>query len=70
MATILLVVGFNVIMFTLAEVPLVGLIFSPDRTERVVAEVNRWFSDNGRRIAIAVCLALSGFLITRRIANL
>jgi hypothetical protein len=69
-ATILLVVGFNVIMFTLAEVPLVGLIFNPDGTERVVVEVNRWFSDNGRRIAIAVCLALSGFLIVRGIANL
>jgi hypothetical protein len=69
-ATILLVVGFNVIMFTLAEVPLVGLIFNPDGTERVVAKVNRWFSDNGRRIAIVLCLALSGFLIVRGIANL
>jgi hypothetical protein len=57
-------------MFTLAEVPLVGLIFNPDGTERVVVAVNRWFSDNGRRIAIAVCLALSGFLIVRGIANL
>jgi hypothetical protein len=70
LATILLVVGFNVIMFTLAEIPLVGLIFNPDGTERVVVAVNRWFSDNGRRIAIAVCLALSGFLIVRGIANL
>jgi hypothetical protein len=69
-ASIVLVVGFNLVMFALAEVPLVGLILNPDGTERVVAEVNRWFSDNGRRIATAVCLALSGFLIIRGIANL
>jgi hypothetical protein len=70
LATILLVVGFNVIMFALAEVPLVGLIVNPVGTERVVVGLNHWFSENGRRIAIGVCLALSGFLIVRGIANL
>jgi hypothetical protein len=69
-AAILLVVAFNVVMFTLAEVPLVGLIFNPDGTQKAVIGVNHWFSRNGRRIAIAVCLALSGFLIVRGIANL
>jgi hypothetical protein len=57
-------------MFALAEVPLVGLIFNPEGTERVVAEVNGWFSHNGRRIAVGVCLALSGFLVVRGVANL
>jgi hypothetical protein len=68
--TVLLVVGFNVIMFTLAEVPLAGLIVNPDATEGAVVAVNRWFKDNGRRIAIVVCVALSAFLIVRGIANL
>jgi hypothetical protein len=38
---ILLVLAFNVIMFTLAEVPLVGLVFDPNGTERVVVRGNR-----------------------------
>jgi hypothetical protein len=67
--TVLLVVGFNVVMFALAELPLAGLIVNPDATEGAVTEVNRWFTANGRRIAIVVCLALSGFLIVRGIAH-
>ena len=68
-ATIALVIAFNLIMFLLAEVPLIGLIVRPQRTEAAVARLNRWFSQNGRRIAIALCLILSGFLIVRGIAN-
>ena len=67
---VLVVVAFNLVMLVLAEVPLVGLIYNPDGTERVVVRLNRWFSENGRRIAILLCLVLGGFLIIRGIANL
>ena len=68
-ATVLLIVLFNLIMFLLAEVPLAGLIVDPVRTEDAVLRLNGWFSQNGRRIAIALCLILSLFLIIRGIAK-
>ena len=68
-ATILLVVAFNLVMFVLAEVPLIGLIVNPQRTEEAVLRLNSWFSENGRRIAILLCVILGVFLIVRGIAN-
>jgi hypothetical protein len=66
---IVLVLVFNLIMFLLAEIPLVGLIINPTRTEELVRRVDAWSSRNGRRIAIALCLVLSAFLIVRGIAK-
>jgi hypothetical protein len=66
---VLLVLAFNLIMFLLAEIPLVGLIVNPTRTEVLVRLVDDWFSRNGRRIAILLCLVLSVFLIARGIAK-
>jgi Sap, sulfolipid-1-addressing protein len=67
--TIVLIIAFNLIMFLLAEVPLVGLIVNPQRTEQAVLDLNRWFSKNGRRIAIVLCVVLGAFLMIRGIAN-
>jgi hypothetical protein len=60
-----LILGFNAIMFLLAEVPLAGLIFAPERTAARVRRFNAWFSANGRTIAIALCATLGLFLIVR-----
>ena len=68
-ATIVLVVAFNLIMFMLAEVPLIGLTVNPQRTEEAVLNLNRWFSENGRRIAIVLCVILGAFLMIRGIMN-
>jgi hypothetical protein len=66
---ILLVVAFNLIMFLLAEIPLLGLIFAPEPTNRLVHRVNDWFSANGRQIAVVLCAALGVFLIARGIVH-
>ena len=66
---IALVLAFNLIMFMLAEIPLLGLIFAPDRTGDLVARMDRWLSSNGRRIAIVLCAVLGAFLIARGIAH-
>jgi hypothetical protein len=66
---IVLVVAFNLIMFLLAEIPLLGLIFAPDTTNRRVERVNGWFSANGRRIAVVLCTALGVYLIARGIVH-
>jgi Sap, sulfolipid-1-addressing protein len=66
---ILLVVGFNLIMFLLAEVPLLGLLLAPDRTDALVARMNAWITRNGRLIAIVLCVVLGVFLIVRGLVN-
>jgi Sap, sulfolipid-1-addressing protein len=63
------VLVFNLIMFLFAEVPLLGLILAPERTEALVARVDHWLSANGRRIAMVVATLLGAFLIARGIAH-
>jgi len=66
---ILLVVLFNAIMFMLAEIPLLGLLFAPERTDKLVGRMDHWLSANGRRIAIGLCGVLGVFLIVRGIVH-
>jgi hypothetical protein len=66
---IALVLGFNLIMFMLAEVPLLGLILAPEPTVARVHRVNGWFSANSRSIAIGLCAVLGCFLITRGLVD-
>jgi hypothetical protein len=66
---ILLIVGFNLIMFMLAEIPLAGLLLAPERTHAIVARFNSWLSAHGREIAIVLCAILAVFLIVRGIIN-
>jgi len=66
---IVLVVAFNLIMFLLAEIPLLGLVRAPERTTRSVARMDRWLSANGRLLAIVMCAGFGTFLIVRGIAN-
>lgn len=66
---VLQVVLFNVIMFLLAEIPWLGLVFAPTRTDALVDRMNRALSRNGRRIAIVISAALGIFLIARGISH-
>ncbi|HEY3188380.1 MAG TPA: GAP family protein [Solirubrobacteraceae bacterium] len=63
------VVVFNLIMFLLAEIPLLGLLLAPARTDALVARMDHWLSANGRRIAVVVSGLLGVFLIARGIAH-
>jgi hypothetical protein len=64
-----LILGFNVIMFLLAEIPLAGLVFAPDRTGVLVDRFNAWLSRNGRAIAVTLCAGLGCFLVARGLIN-
>jgi hypothetical protein len=64
-----LVVAFNLIMFTLAEVPLAGLVLAPDRTVALVDEANAWLAANGRQIVVVLSAALGVFLLVRGLAK-
>lgn len=64
-----LILVFNAIMFLMAEVPLAGLAFAPERTEELVLRFNAWLSRNGRTIAMVLCAILGVFLVVRGISN-
>jgi Sap, sulfolipid-1-addressing protein len=66
---VVLIVGFNLVMFLLAEIPWVGLVRAPERTEALVRRLDGWFSTHGRRLAIVMCAAFGVFLIVRGIAH-
>lgn len=60
-----LVLAFNLIMFTLAEIPWVGLMVAPERTERIVKRAMDFLGVHGNKIATALCLIVGVHLIIR-----
>ena len=62
---VVLIVLYNLIMFTWAEIPLIGYSTSPDRTRELVAKTNEWLGGHSRRIAMALCGAAAAYLIAR-----
>jgi Sap, sulfolipid-1-addressing protein len=56
-------------MLLLAEIPLVGLIVAPNKTDAMVDRMNTWLRDRSRRLAIGICLTLGVYLIVRGLAN-
>ena len=58
-ATVAVIIGFYVVMFTFVEAPLLGYLFAPARTETAVTTFNVWLGRNWRALAASV-LALAG----------
>jgi Sap, sulfolipid-1-addressing protein len=63
------IVAFNLIMFAVAEVPLVSYTLRPERTREVVNEIDAWLGYHARQIAMALCVAVGIFLLTRGIVH-
>jgi hypothetical protein len=64
---ILLVIGFNVIMFAFVEVPLIGYLVAPEWSHRQVARLNDWLHRNGRHLGAWIGIGVGIYLITRGI---
>jgi Sap, sulfolipid-1-addressing protein len=69
-ATAAMVLGFNVIMLALLELPLIGYTFAPDWTPQAVERFKNWLSRNGRRIAVRGLAAVGVLLIVRGVIEL
>ena len=68
-ATVLAVIGFNVVMLLLLELPLIGYATNPDGTAAAVAGFNSWLSRNGARAALIASFVIGILLILRGIIN-
>jgi MFS family permease len=62
---LLAVVVFNLIMFVLAEVPLLGYSVAPGATQEKVEALNAWMARHARQIVIAVATTIGLYLVTR-----
>jgi hypothetical protein len=69
-ATVLTVIGFNLVMLILLEIPLVGYSVAPDWTPGAVERAKAWAGRNGHKAAVITLAVLGGALIVKGIAEL
>ena len=69
LSTVLAVLGFNVIMLALLEIPLLGYATRPEATEAAVARFSSWLTRRGGRVALIAGAALGLALIVRGLVN-
>jgi hypothetical protein len=69
-ATVLLVVSFCVIQLLLLELPLIGYVVSPQRTEEMVTRFRDWTARKGRQTAAAGAIAIGLLLLLRGVLEL
>jgi hypothetical protein len=68
--TVLAVIGFNLIMMLLLEVPLVGYLVAPERTEAGIESFKDWLARRGRIVATWVAAVLGALLVLRGVLEL
>jgi Sap, sulfolipid-1-addressing protein len=64
-ATVFAVIGFNVIMLMLLELPLIGYATRPEWTESAVARFNGWLSRSGGKAALIAATVIGALLVLR-----
>ncbi len=64
-ATVALIVGFYLVMFLPAEVPLASYLFAPAETTEVVGQLRDWLDRNGRRVAVITLAIVGTYLLLR-----
>jgi hypothetical protein len=69
-ATVLTVVGFNLIMLSLLELPLLGFFIAPEWTPGAVDRAKAYVGRNGRKAGIIALTVLGGALIIKGIIAL
>jgi hypothetical protein len=60
-----LIVLFNLLMFILVEVPLVGFVVAPSWARRTATEFNSWLEQNARRLAVYVLVVVGVIELVR-----
>ena len=69
-AMVLTVVGINVIMLLLLEIPLIAYTVSPDNTAARVERLGAWLRRDGAKIALVLAFVIALALIGRGIVGL
>jgi hypothetical protein len=69
LATVLCVVGFNLVMLAILEIPLLGYTFAPDWTPKAMARLKGALNRNGQRILFVVALVMGLALVVRGVVE-
>ncbi|MBS1895096.1 MAG: GAP family protein, partial [Actinobacteria bacterium] len=67
--TVLLVIGFNVVMLWLLEVPLAAFIVAPDWTPRAIDRVKAWVGRHAHTFAVRGCGAIGALLVIKGVVG-
>ncbi len=68
--TVLLVIGFCVMQQILLEVPLLGYVFAPDRTQGQITRFRAWMSRKGRPAVVIGATVIGAILVARGVITL
>jgi hypothetical protein len=68
--TVLLVIGFNVVMLWLLEIPLLCFLIAPDRTPQAIERTRAWVRLHAHRVAVRGLSGLGALLVIKGIIGL
>jgi hypothetical protein len=68
--TVLLVIGFNVVMLWLLEVPAACFVVAPDSTPRAVERVKGWVREHAHRVAVRGLTVVGALLVIKGVIGL
>ena len=68
--TVLLVIGFNLVMLWLLEVPLASFVVAPEWTPRAIDRAKRWVSRHAHTFAVRGTAAVGVLLVIKGIVGL
>jgi hypothetical protein len=68
--SVLVVIGFNLVMLWLLEVPLVGYLIAPDSTPRAVERAKAWVSRHAHKYAVRGFTAIGALLVIKGLIGL
>jgi hypothetical protein len=64
------ILGFNVVMFALIELPLLGLALLPDRTRSLTEKLNTWLTAHRRKLIVIAAGAGGAYLLISGLTDL
>jgi Sap, sulfolipid-1-addressing protein len=68
--TVLVVIGFNLIMLALLEVPLICFVIAPDWTPRAIDRAKAWIGRHTRRFAVTLLTVVGALLVLKGVLEL
>jgi Sap, sulfolipid-1-addressing protein len=68
--TVALVVGFNLIMLALLEIPLICFVVAPDWTPRAIERAKAWIGRHAHRFAVTMLTAVGSLLVIKGLLEL
>ena len=69
-ATVLMVIGFNLVMMWLLEIPLASFLVAPDWTPLAISRARRWVSRHAHMFAVRGFSAVGALLIIKGVIGL